>query len=254
MHDKVVLDDCLTRRYGRASIDGGYMVLAGSKRRFQIALLLGFALASPAAADISITPAVVVFDARNADNTIVVTNDGKDLAFVTARVRSVDAPGERDEKLRFDPNPAAVGLLATPNRMVLEPGERRAIRLLAMEPAGEADRVWRVHIAPSIGKLKEGQSGVAFEIAYDALIIQRAAQATPHVRGTRSGKQLLLTNAGNSFAMISAIEQCRGGACTKLPAKRLYAGKTWTADVPDPSEPVSVTVEITNGRKETLRF
>lgn len=230
------------------------MVLARSKGRLRIALLLGLALASPAAADISITPAVVVFEARSDDNSIVVTNDGKDLAFVTARVRSVDAPGEKDEKLRFDPNPAAVGLLATPNRMVLEPGERRAIRLMAMHPAGEADRVWRVHIAPSIGKLKEGQSGVAFEIAYDALIIQRAANAKPAVRGTRSGKLLTLTNAGNSFAMITAMEQCRAGTCTKLPAKRLYAGRTWTADLPDAADPVSVTVEVARGRKETLRF
>ena len=230
------------------------MLLAGSKRRFRLALLLALALASPAAADISISPAVVVFDARAADNTIIVTNDGKDLAFVTARVRSVDAPGERDEKLRFDPNPAAVGLLATPNRMVLEPGERRAIRLLAMDPAGQADRVWRVHIAPSIGKLKEGETGVAFAIAYDALIIQRAAGAKPAVRGTRSGKLLTLTNGGNSFAMLSAIEQCRGGTCTKLPAKRLYAGKVWAADLPDAEAPVSITVEVSNGRKETLRF
>lgn len=209
---------------------------------------------SAARADISITPAVVIFDARAIHNTIVVTNDGKDLAFVTVRVRSVDAPGERDEKLRFDPNPAALGLLATPNRMVLEPGERRAIRLLAMQPAGLADRVWRVHIAPSIGKLKEGQSGIAFEIAYDALIIQRAAQGKPAVRGTRSGKLLTLTNGGNSFAMISAVEQCRAQACTKLPGKRLYAGKTWIADLPDAADPVSVTVEVANGRKEILRF
>jgi len=230
------------------------MVLAGSKGRLRLALLLGLACASRAAADISISPAVVVFDARSADNTIIVTNDGKDLAFVTARVRSVDAPGEQDEKLRFDPDPAAVGLLATPNRMVLEPGERRAIRLLAMNPAGSDDRVWRVHIAPNIGKLKEGQTGVAFEIAYDALIIQRAAQASPAIRGQRSGKLLTMTNAGNSFAMISAIEQCRGSSCTKLPAKRLYAGKVWTADLPDPADPVSVTVETVNGRKETLRF
>lgn len=229
------------------------MVL-GSTGRLRLALLLGLALASPASADISITPAVVVFDARDADNTIVVTNDGKDLAFVTARVRSVDAPGESDEKLRYDPNPAALGLLATPNRMVLEPGERRAIRLLAMYPAGAADRVWRVHIAPSIGKLKEGETGVAFAIAYDALIIQRAAEAQPAVRGTRSGKLLTLTNRGNSFAMISAIEQCRGGACTRLPAKRLYAGKIWSADLLDAAAPVLVTVEVAKGRKETLRF
>lgn len=229
------------------------MILAGLMRP-RSTLLLGLLISAPAAAGISITPAVVIVDARSADNMITVTNDGNELAFVTARVRSVDAPGERDERLRFEASPAAAGLLATPNRLVLEPGERRAIRLLPLNPSSDADRVWRVHIAPSIGKLKEGQSGVAFEIAYDALIIQRAAEAKPAVSGHRSGRQLSLTNAGNSFAMISAIEQCRGGACAKLQGKRLYAGKTWTANLPDPADPVSVTVEAANGQQEVLRF
>lgn len=230
------------------------MIFAGSTRPLRNALLLGLLLCAPAAAGISITPAVMVIGAGPGDNMITVTNDGNELAFVTARVRSVDAPGERDEKLRFEANPAAAGLLATPNRLVLEPGERRAIRLLALNPPSDGDRVWRVHIAPSIGKLKEGQSGVAFEIAYDALVIQRAAGAKPAIFGRRSGKQLSLINSGNSFAMISAIEQCRGGACTWVPGRRLYAGKSWTADLPDPADPVSVTVETGNGRKEVLRF
>lgn len=234
---------------GRA---GERMILVESLGRLR--LLLPLCLATPAAAGISITPAVVIIDARSGDNTIIVTNDGNELAFVTARVRSVDAPGEKDERLRFEANPATAGLLATPNRLVLEPGERRAIRLLTLNPASDADRVWRVHIAPSIGKLKEGQSGVAFEIAYDALIIQRAAGAKPAISGQRSGNQLSLTNAGNSFAMIGAVEQCRGGACTKLQGRRLYAGKTWIADLPDPADPVSVTVEAANGQKEVLRF
>jgi P pilus assembly chaperone PapD len=223
-------------------------------RRLAVGLAGLLLSASAARADINITPAVAVFDSKATDNTIIVTNDGKDLTFVTARVRAVDAPGEKDENLRFEPNPGVVGLLATPNRMVLEPGERRAIRLLAMKAPSDADRVWRVHIAPSIGKLKEGQSGVAFEIAYDALIIQRAAKAKPSITGRRSGKQLTLTNSGNSFAMISAIEQCPGGACKKLPGIRLYAGKTWTTELPDAESAVTITVDGVGARKETLRY
>jgi P pilus assembly chaperone PapD len=216
-------------------------------------VFLALTFASPASADISISPAVIVFDNSATEQTIIVTNEGKDLAFVTAKVRSVEAPGEGDEKLHFDPNPARIGLLATPNRLVLEPGEQRAIKLLATNGAGPSDRVWRVQIAPAVGQLKQGQSGIAFIIAYDALIIQRAVQAKPTVSGQRSGKSLTLMNNGNSFAMIST-QQCRSGACKELVKKRLYAGKSWTEELPDAISPVTVMIEGVGGRKETLRF
>jgi P pilus assembly chaperone PapD len=210
--------------------------------------------AAPANADISISPAVVVFEPKATDQTLLVTNQGSELAFVTAKVRSVTRPGEADEQLRANANPAMLGLLATPTRLVLEPGEQRGLRLLAIGPAGETDRVWRVHVAPAPGNLKPGQSGIAFLIAYDALIIQRAANPRQALVGQRTGEMLTLTNRGNSFVLVTSIEQCREDKCTKLPGKRLYAGQAWSARLPQAEMPATISLEGIGGKKETLRY
>lgn len=209
---------------------------------------------APANADISISPAVVVFEPKATDQTLMVTNEGSELAFVTAKVRSVTRPGEADEQLRADSNPAVLGLLATPTRLVLEPGEQRGLRLLAIGPAGETDRVWRVHVAPAPGNLRPGQSGVAFLIAYDALIIQRAANPSQALVGQRSGDTLTLANRGNSFVLVTSIEQCRGNECTRLPGKRLYAGQAWSARLPQPDLPAIVSLQGVGGKKETQSY
>ena len=211
-------------------------------------------VASSAAADISVSPTVIIFESRAREKTVIVTNEGKEMAFVTTRVRVVTAPGETDEKLHADLNPAVLGLLATPARIALEPGEQRGVRLMTIAAAGDKDRVWRVQLAPVVGDLKPGQSGVAFVIAYDALVIQRAANARPMVAGTRAGRTLTLTNRGNSFAMVSAVEQCAGSACTTIPGKRLYAGQTWTMQLPASDTAVTATIEGVGNRKESLRL
>lgn len=213
-----------------------------------------FGGAPPASADIAISPAVVVFEPGASGRTIIVTNKGKDLVFVTVKVRTVMAPGAAEERLQANPNPAVLGLLATPSRLVLEPGEQRGVRLLPIGPSGDTDRVWRVHIAPAAGPLKHGQSGVAFVIAYDALVIQRPTKPDPDITARRSGKTLTLTNRGNSFAMVTGLEQCLGSQCTKLAGKRLYAGQVWVAELPQADLPVTVTVVGAGGQKRTLRF
>jgi P pilus assembly chaperone PapD len=223
-------------------------------RRAAIALTALAMAASPAAADISVSRGVIIFESGASQRTIVVTNDGKDMAFVTAKVRAVAAPGEADEKLQADLNPAVLGLLATPSRFALEPGEQRGVKLMTIVPAGERDRVWRVQLAPVVGELKPGQSGVAFVIAYDALVIQRAANARPTLAGARTGRTLTLTNRGNSFVMVSSIEQCSAGTCTTVPGKRLYAGQAWNTQLPATDAPVTVTLQGVGNRKELLRL
>ena len=232
----------------------GRMILHHLARRITLLPLAILLVASPANADISISPAVVVFEPDATDRTLVVTNEGSELAFVTARVRSVTRPGEDDEQLRADSNPAALGLLATPTRLVLEPGEQRGLRLLAIGAAGETDRVWRVHVAPGAGNLKPGQSGIAFLIAYDALVIQRAANPRQALVGQRTGETLTLANRGNSFVVVTSIQQCRGDRCTKLAGKRLYAGQVWSARLPQADLQAVVTLEGVGGKKETQRY
>lgn len=220
---------------------------------FATCLLAG----SSAVARIDANPAIHIFEpGAQAETTITVTNSGNAKAFVSAKVREVMARGETDEKLREDGNPDTMGLIATPGRMILEKGERRGIRIVPVGAPANDDRVWRVLVSEVAGKIKGGQSGVAFLLAYDVLIIQRPKDARVAVSGTRSGKVLTLSNSGNSFGMISQIRHCPvSGECVKLPdAKRLYAGKSWSVTLPAETGAVEVTVQGINRKEEVLKF
>lgn len=214
-------------------------------------------IATPVSAHIDANPAVHIFEPKAApETTVTVTNSGNGKAFVVTKVREVMARGETDEKLREDANPETLGLIATPGRMVLEKGERRGVRIVPTGKTANDDRVWRVLVSEVAGKVKDGQSGVAFLLAYDVLIIQRPDDARVAVTGKRDGKTLTLTNSGNSFGMIAEVRHCpAGGTCTKLPdSKRLYGGKSWSVVLPSDSGTVEVMMQGINRKEETLRF
>jgi P pilus assembly chaperone PapD len=219
-----------------------------------VVLCAGIALAG-----IDVTPTIIIMEGRaTQEATITVTNSGDRITYVTTQAREVMARGETDEKLRVDPEPTSLGLISTPARLVLEKGERRGVRVVAINPPGADDRVWRVKVAPVAGRLKSGQSGVAFLIGYDALIIQRAANPVVTVTGTRAGKALTLRNVGNSFGMVSEVKHCPNATaadCVKLPdTKRLYSGKEWTVNLPTETGKVEVSVDGVAGRKSVLTF
>lgn len=213
-------------------------------------------LPSGASAGIAVKPSIVVFEARSqSEQVITVTNSDDRIAYVTTEPRAVTAPGQTDEKLKSEPNPTLLGLVSSPNRLVLEPGERRGIRIVVIDPPGETDRVWRVKIAPTAGRIKEGQSGVAILVAYDALVIQRPANPVIRLVGSRAGRKFVLSNTGNSFAMVTAVRFCPAeGDCTALGSKRLYGGQNWEVDLPQDDGVVVVAYEGLRYRKEELRF
>jgi P pilus assembly chaperone PapD len=211
------------------------MLLLTSGMRLATTILGSFAsvvllTAAPAVARIDANPAVHIFEpGAAAETTVTVTNSGTGKAFVVTRVREVMARGETDEKLREDPNPETLGLIASPGRMVLETGERRGVRIVPTGPAINDDRVWRVLVSEVAGKVKDGQSGVAFLLAYDILIIKRPDDARVAVSGKRAGKELTLTNSGNSFGMVTEVRHCpSGGECTKLDTRNNHGFRAVT--------------------------
>lgn len=211
----------------------------------------------PVEAQIDVNPSVHVFEPGGApETTLIVTNSSAANAFVAVKAREVMARGELDEKLREDTDPETLGLIATPSRIILEKGERRGIRIVALGKPGGEDRVWRVLVSEVAGKVKEGESGVAFLLAYDVLVIQRPAEAQVAVSGKRNGNTLTLSNSGNSFGVITEVRHCPTARdCTKLPDnKRLYGGRSWTVTLPSEAGTVEVVLQGLNARQETLRF
>ena len=153
-----------------------------------------------------------------------------------------------------NPDPAALGLLVTPQKMILEPGERRLVRIAAIAPRGAAERIYRVTVKPVIGDVSAASTALKILVGYDVLVIVRPSVMTGIVTGVRTGSRLDLTNAGTTNVELYDGKQCdvRGTACTTLPARRLYAGAAWGQPI-DPGRTVEYRVKI-GDKVELKRF
>lgn len=199
-----------------------------------IALALAAPL-SPAGAELVISQLVIELtpSARTAD--IEIRNDSEERRYVLIEPREVLAPGTSSEKPFVSPDPEVLGLLVSPRRVILEPGQGRAVRIAGLGGAGEKERVYRVTIKPVVGELSGSDSGLKLLVGYDLLVLARPADPTPKIVASRDGPHTItLTNVGNSSAELIDGKQCEpaGKNCQILPSKRLYSGASWKQTLP----------------------
>lgn len=156
---------------------------------------------------------------------IEVFNNGPERTFVAVDPREVVDPGTKGESSRTDPDPEILGLLVSPARMVLEPGQHKLLRIAALSPTGR-ERTYRVTVKPVVGQLSSEGSGLKLLVGYDVLVLVRPSEIKPHVTGTRSGGLLTLKNDGNVSVELLDGRECRESTkiCDALPEGRLYAG------------------------------
>lgn len=217
---------------------------------------------------------------------LVVRNESLDKYYVTVSVSEVTAPGTADEKRISIPDPEALGLLVTPNRLILEPNQMRAIRVVSLNKNITTDRVYRVNVTPQVGEVTAAGAapenrGLAIKLlaAFDVLVTVRPNQKTLSLIAQRQGDFLNLSSKGNSNILLLdgaicplagttlsaatqafiveqekrarsqvtavpddrsknagkenavaeiAPRQFKPDECVGLPARRLYAGNSWT--------------------------
>lgn len=141
-----------------------------------------------------------------------------------------------------EPDPSALGLLVSPQRLVLEPNQRRVVRVAAVGERGLTDKVYRVAIKPVAGQLSAGSSALKVLDGYDALVLLRPKVITGGVTAIRQGRRITFHNASNTAQEIYNGKQCVATQpCARLPAKRVYAGADWAVDLPSDG-PVEFTV------------
>jgi len=133
--------------------------------------------------------------------------------------------------------------LATPNKLIVEPGSQSIVRLLNLEPNSQEERVYRINYLP-IEKPPEVDSSQAADgvapvveivVAYQvlAIVLPPNPVAKPAVR--RNGKRALFSNEGNANYLLSDGRQCDpsdASRCLDLPGHRVYAGSSWSLDLP----------------------
>jgi P pilus assembly chaperone PapD len=168
----------------------------------------------------------------NARADVEVWNNGKDRIFVAVDPREILEPGTASESSRSDPDPEKLGLLVSPSRMILEPGQRKLLRVASISQ-GDREHVYRVTVKPVVGQLSSEISGLKVLVGYDMLVLVRPAELKPHVSGTRSNDQLTIRNDGNVSVELVDGRACDSTmkACDDLPSARLYAGAQRTVKI-----------------------
>lgn len=218
------------------------------KLRLAIAALAALSVPAPAKAELVLSQLVVDLGAgqdRRAD--LEVWNNSEERAYVAAEPSEILNAGMPGEERRAESDPERRGLLVSPNRMILEPGQRRLIRLAPIGPRGNRERVYRVTVKPVAGELASQDSGLKLLIGYDVLVLLRPAETRPSLAAARSGNRLTIRNGGNASVELIEGRQCRPDkSCAELPGKRLYAGAEWSQDLTS-ADPVTYSV-VSDGR------
>jgi P pilus assembly chaperone PapD len=194
-----------------------------------------FGLASLAQAEMVLSQVIVdLLPGKPPREDIEVWNDGAERMYVLAEPFEIRAAGAPEEQ-RVPAGPAdQSGILVSPQRLVLAPGERRTIRVAAIGERPATDRVYRVAIKPVAGTVSAEESALKLFVGYDTLVLIRPERFTGDIEAQRSGRTLTLRNAGNTAQELFDGRQCDsgGGNCQALPAKRLYPGAVWEQALP----------------------
>ena len=184
---------------------------------------------------------------------IEVWNDGAERMYVLAEPFEIQGAGTPQEQRVPAGLPEESGILVSPQRLVLEPGERRTIRVATIGERPAADRIYRVAIRPVAGAVAAEESALKVFIGYDTLVLVRPARVTGDIEARRSGRTLVLVNAGNTAQELFEGKQCDagGGNCQTLPSKRLYPGASWEQALPYDT-PVSYKASIGPALKDRV--
>ena len=168
-----------------------------------------------------------------------VRNDGEDVLYVEVNVQRVPDPAVDASGRAPETDPRTAGLLASPRRLAIAPGERKRVRLVARRVPTDDDLVYRVAFVPRENEAQT-EEAMAFKvlIGYEVLVLVRPPGAKPALDVRRDGTTLHVENRGRSSLLVRMLEYCPGDGvpCEELPGNRLYAGEVWDVDLPGTGE------------------
>ena len=131
------------------------------------------ALALPAAvhADLVLSELIVELQpGKVARDDVEVWNNSPERTYVAVEPREIINPSLPSQSDRKDPDPEKLGLLVEPAKMILDPGQRRLVRIAALPGNTEHEHVYRVTIKPVLGPVRSENSGLKVVVGYDVLV------------------------------------------------------------------------------------
>ena len=158
---------------------------------------------TPARADLVLSDLIVELQpGKQVRRDVEVWNNSPERAFVSVEPREIVDPGLASQNVRQDPDPEKLGLLASPRRMILEPGQRKLVRIASLSNDESREHVYRVMVKPVVADVQSEDSGLKIMVGYDVLVLVRPLQSAANVTAARSGKRLTFRNAGNASVEI----------------------------------------------------
>lgn len=189
---------------------------------------------SPAQAEMVLSKVVVDLGSeRPPRDDIEIWNNGPERLYVLSEAAEILDPGTPKER-RISPGADSLDLLVSPQRVILEPGERRMLRIAALAGRPQSERVYRVAIRPVAGTIASSVSALKIFVGYDILVLVRPQIGQEQLEVSRLGDKLIVRNTGTVSQELFQGKQCSddGSDCRQLPAKRLYPGAYWDLALP----------------------
>jgi P pilus assembly chaperone PapD len=204
----------------------------GRTRILWIAGALGLMTPAPARADLVLSELIVELQpGRHMREDLEVWNNSPERSFVAVEPREIIDPSLPTQNDRQDPDPEKLGLLVAPTRMIIDPGQRKLVRIASLPRDRDREHAYRVTIKPVVGGIEAKDSGLKILVGYDVLVLVRPERPSPAVAASRDGRRLTFSNSGNVSVEVMSGRQCDGTRCTDLPGKRLYPGASWTVEL-----------------------
>lgn len=202
---------------------------------------------SPAFAGIYLDKIVVEFDPDGLprEDIVVFNDDTNENAFIDIAIHEVINPGTENEERILVDNPQDANLLVTPAKMVVAPGSKSQVRLVSLNQNSPVDQIFRVTFTPVLAPFADEGSAVRIVVAYQALVIVPPSNPEADLSYEKGDGVLTFTNSGNSYIKLENGQLCGQllTSCVDLMATRLYAGNTWSVELPFEGQ---VTYRATN--------
>lgn len=228
---------------------------------------ISVALAQSAQAQLTVDKLWMDFENNSAGREDVLLRNESDRRYYISvePAEIVDAGLESEQRIEYQ-NPQDLGLLISPNRLVLEPGQFRALRIVSINDELTQDRIYRIRVTPKIGAIESGtatgddrDANLVVLMAYDLLVVVRPDGAATRIVSERGREHITLRNDGNTNTLLIDGQVCPAGPveapCTRLPDTRLYAGSSVTFALPEPDARLNfVSRERTNAAPKQLEF
>jgi P pilus assembly chaperone PapD len=148
-------------------------------------------------------------DGMTRPQNIVVDNKGNQVTYVAVKVKKITGINTPNRKEVLIAKPSEEGLFISPMKLILKPKQKKLIRVVWNKGIPDKDVVFLVEVSEVKKKTAERQVKSIFATS----VVIHAKNGKPDVVAKRIGKDITITNEGNTSAKVSSISQCDGSDC-----------------------------------------